>query len=82
MVPWLAAGMISGTAMDNAPSITSTIRWEVSTLPPATAAGKTASSRLPFFVKTLTGLKHPAFTGESFPEIRQSTYKTAERVME
>ena len=41
MVPALAAGTRAGTACANARSSTSTIRCEVSTFPPATAAGGT-----------------------------------------
>ena len=40
MVPLHAAATRAGMACDSAPSTTSTMRCEVSTLPPATALGK------------------------------------------
>ena len=51
MVPALAAGTRSGTACASARSSTSTMRCEVSTLPPATAAGGSASTMLPAGVR-------------------------------
>ena len=42
IVPWLAAGMRSGSARASAPKTTSVMRCDASTLPPATAAGRLA----------------------------------------
>ena len=65
MVPWEAAGTAPGRAVARAARITSTMRWEVSTLPPATAAGKVASRRLPRLVRTVMGRRQPALVGAS-----------------
>ena len=44
MVPEEAAGMRSGSACASAPSATSVMRWEVSTLPAETARGGPAAT--------------------------------------
>ena len=72
MVPWLAAGMRSGSACASAPSTTSTMRCEVSTLPAATAAGGAALTSEFSGARTWTGAKQPAFMGTS-SSIRQRT---------
>ena len=47
IVPWLAAGILCGSAWANALNRTSTMRCEVSTFPPATDAGWTALTTVP-----------------------------------
>ncbi len=84
MVPWDAAGTRWGAAWARAPRITSTMRWEVSTLPPATAAGGRASTTVPGVVRTSTGRRQPALAGMSRPWAaarERSTYRAADRVM-
>ena len=47
MVPWLAAGMREGAALASARNKVSTMRCDVSTFPPATAAGGLALTIVP-----------------------------------
>ena len=63
MVPLLAAGIRSGIATDRAFSRTSTSLCEVSTLPPATAWGGGACTRLPAGARTSSGRKQPVLSG-------------------
>ena len=63
MVPWLSAGTRSGAATANARNTVSTIRCEVSTLPPATAAPFAAFTTEPGGAITVTGPKHPSLVG-------------------
>ena len=65
IVPALAAGIRSGIARASARSSTSTIRCEVSTFPPATAAGGRASTTLPSGQISVSGRKIPAVAGAS-----------------
>ena len=65
MVPWLAAGILSGAASAKARSRVSTIRWEVSTFPPATAAGGCAFTIVPSGVITEIGRSKPDVAGTS-----------------
>ena len=39
--------------------MTSTMRWQVNTFPPTTAAVSDGSIKLPFRIRTSTGAKHP-----------------------
>jgi hypothetical protein len=73
IVPWLAAGMRSGSACASAPSTTSTMRCEVSTLPAATAAGDCALTRQSAGASTVTGAKQPAFMGTSSSTRQRTT---------
>src|SRR5277367_1351044 len=66
MVPALAAGTRAGTAFASARSSTSTMRCEVSTLPPATGAGGRASTMLPGGVTNVSGRRMPAVAGASY----------------
>ena len=54
-LPQLAAGIFAGIALARAPNKTSTMRWEVSTLPAATAAGGKALSKEPGRLMTVMG---------------------------
>ena len=63
IVPWPWAG--TSTAPPRADMTASTIRLEVSTLPPATAAGGGRATRLPAGAITSTGAKAPAEAGMS-----------------
>ena len=81
MVPRLAAGIRSGRAWASAPSTTSTIRCEVSTLPPATAWGGSASRMLPLGTTTRTGANAPLLAGMSAPVTQRATYQVADSVM-
>ena len=65
MVPLLAAGTRPGSARANAPSTTSTMRCEVSTLPAATAAGGRAFTTVPAGAVTSSGRNAPALIGIS-----------------
>ena len=60
MVPELAAGMRSGNACASARSSVSTMRCEVSTLPPATAAGGAAFTMVRSGRNHRTGRINPA----------------------
>ena len=77
IVPWLAAGMSPGSAAASAPSATSTIRCEVSTLPPATAAGGRGFTRDPSGATTSIGAKQPALNGTSSGSRQRIAYVTA-----
>jgi len=55
IVPCEPAATVSGMALANAPNTTSATRWEVSRLPPTTAAGGSGSSRLPVGVSIVMG---------------------------
>jgi len=79
IVPWLAAGMRSGNACASAPSTTSTMRWLVSMLPTATAAGKSGLSKLCGGTMTVTGWKQPWLTGMSSCASKRTQYQVAER---
>jgi hypothetical protein len=59
IVPLDAAGTLPGMALASAPSRTSVIRWEVSTFPPATAAGGRALTTLPSGATSRMGLNRP-----------------------
>ena len=63
IVPALAAGMRAGSARARARSRTSTIRCEVSTFPPATAAGKRAWTTEPSGARMRSGHASPSFGG-------------------
>jgi hypothetical protein len=63
IVPWLAAGIRSGRTWAKAPSKVSTIRWLVSTFPPATGAGQAASTTDRSGVMTRIGRSAPALFG-------------------
>src|SRR5258706_4306749 len=63
IVPEAAAGMRSGIAWASALRSTSTMRCEVSTLPPATAAGGLALTTVPAGAITLIGRIRPAVAG-------------------
>src|SRR5262245_55382524 len=58
----------------------STMRLEVSTLPPATAAGERALTRVPGGATTSTGANAPAEAGMSGSVTQRTTKYTAERV--
>ena len=60
IVPWLAAGSRSGSACASAPSTTSVMRCDASTLPPATADGRTALTIVPAGAITSTTRPMPA----------------------
>ncbi len=60
MVPELAAGMRPGRAEASARNKVSTIRCDVSTFPPATAAGAMAFTMVPSGAITRTGRMRPA----------------------
>jgi len=70
IVPWLAAGIRSGTAWANALNSTSTMRCDISTLPPATDAGGFALTTVPCGAITSIGSISPALAGAS-PLIKQ-----------
>jgi hypothetical protein len=78
--PALAAGMRSGAADASARRRTSTIRCDVSTLPPATAAGKVAFTIDPAGAAIVNRSARPSFGGTSPPASAANTYSTAERV--
>ena len=65
MVPALAAGMRSGSACASAPSTTSTMRCEVSTLPAATARGGRALTIDALGRDHLERLESPSLVGAS-----------------
>src|SRR3989304_3477976 len=65
MGPALAAGMRLRSAWARAPSMTSVMRWEVSTLPAETAIGGRAFTTLPSGRGKLTGRKQPSLAGAS-----------------
>ena len=73
IVPALAAGTRSGTACASARRRTSTILCDVSTLPPATGAGGSASTMLPLGVSSISGLRMPAVAGASSPSRQRRT---------
>ena len=68
MVPWLAAGITSGRALARAPRRTSVMRWEVSTLPAATAAGGRGFTKLPSGATTVTGRRMPWLDGRGLAD--------------
>ena len=74
IVPCEAAGTRSGSAWANAPSSTSTMRWEVSTLPAATAAGARGFTREPSGALTVRARWAPALAGMSGSVTARSTY--------
>jgi hypothetical protein len=78
--PALAAGMRSGAAAASARRRTSTIRCDVSTLPPATAAGNIALTMEPSGATIVNGSARPSFGGTSPSASAANTYSTAERV--
>jgi hypothetical protein len=55
IVPWLAAGITSGSAFDSAPRTASTMRCDVSTFPAATARGGPALTTVRSGSVTVTG---------------------------
>ena len=63
MVPLQAAATRPGMACDSAPSTTSTMRCEVSTLPPATALGKAQCTTVPSSATMRTGTMQPWLKG-------------------
>jgi len=71
--PQLAAGILSGSAGASARNSTSTIRCEVSTLPPATAAGNRQFTMLPSGARIRIGFIMPSFAGISRPTIVATT---------
>ena len=73
MVPWEDAGMRSGMAWLMAASRTSVMRWDVSTLPPATPRWGSGSTRLPRGVMTSTGRRQPWLAGASSPTTQRTT---------
>ena len=73
MVPALAAGMRSGQTCASAPATTSTSRWLVSTLPPATARPAGGSSKLPSGITMDTARRHPSFSGSARPTHARNT---------
>src|ERR671915_318149 len=81
IVPWLAAGIRSGTACERALKTTSTIRCDVSTLPPATEDGGKAFTTVPFGAITSMGSISPALAGTSPPIRQRKQYDTAETVI-
>jgi hypothetical protein len=54
-----AAGITAGSAFASAPSTTSVMRCDVSTFPPATAAGMRALTMVPSGAITSTGRRTP-----------------------
>ena len=80
IVPWDEAGIRSGRAWLMAASSTSVIRWEVSTLPPATPRWGRGSTRLPASVITRTGRRQPWLAGASSPTTHRTTYRLADTV--
>ena len=71
IVPWPWAG--TGSAPASAAKSASTMRLEVSTLPPATAAGERAFTRQPGGATTRTGAKAPAEAGMSGSVTQRTT---------
>src|SRR5258705_8260257 len=67
MVPDAAAGTRSGAACASARRTTSTMRCEVSTFPPATAAGGRAFTIVPLGAITSMGRIKPAGAGKTSP---------------
>ncbi len=68
MVPWLAAGMREGAALASARNKVSTMRCDVSTFPPATAAGGLAFTTVPAGAITRMGRIRPEVAGYIFGE--------------
>src|SRR6185369_17790674 len=81
IVPWLAAGIRLGTAWANDLNNTSTMRCDISTLPPATDAGGFAFTTVPRGAITSMGSINPALAGTSPPIRQRNTYDTAETVI-
>src|SRR6266849_6415081 len=77
MVPQLAAGMRSGAACARAPKITSVMRWDVSTLPAAIAAGGRALTMLPSGATIRIGREMPEVNGISSGTRQRNTYIVA-----
>ena len=63
IVPCDAAGTASGVAWASAPSSASAMRWEVSTLPAATAAGGSALTIEPAGDDMVIDRQHPPLAG-------------------
>jgi len=78
--PQLAAGITSGAASASARKTVSTIRWEVSTFPAATAAGKRGFTSVPSGAWTVTGRIKPALAGISPRASNCKQYRTAAQV--
>src|SRR5687767_12243102 len=78
IVPWPWAG--TGIAFPSAENTASTIRLDVSTLPPATAAGGRAFTSVSSGATTVTGANAPAEAGMSGSVTQRTTKKTADRV--
>ncbi len=78
MVPELAAGIRSGAAFASAPSSTSVMRCDVSTLPAAMAAGSPALTTLRSGATTRIGRSRPAVYGTSSATRQRNTYIVAE----
>ena len=78
MVPDDAAGMRSGAALARAPSSTSVMRCEVSTLPAAIAAGGSALTTVPSGAITRIGRNSPAVDGTSSASRQRNTYIVAD----
>src|ERR1700753_251769 len=81
IVPALAAGILSGAACASAHRIVSTKRSDVSILPPATAAGGSASTTEPLGVISFKERRVPAVVGEPLGRRQRRTYKHAESVI-
>ena len=77
-MPELAAGIRSGAACASAPSSTSVIRCEVSTLPAAMAAGGPALTMVRSGATTRMGRSRPALYGTSSAIRQRNTYIVAE----
>src|SRR5437867_9696913 len=73
--------MRSGIARASALNKTSTIRCDVSTLPPATEAGGFALTTVPGGAITVIGSIKPALAGTSLGTRQRNTYDTAETVI-
>ncbi len=78
-MPWLAAGMPGTPRAASAPNTASTIRWLVSTLPPATGAGWRGWTRQPSGAVTRMVASRPSLIGTSGSR-QHAAYSTAERV--